>query len=115
MGGEQSANPVGMEPVPIQEDAPFYKMDFWRFYFDVDTVDVVARGMHAVMPFTKGFNETIANKPDMWGPIWICNPLIFSCALCGNMASYFASSSNDVWQYDFKKLTLAAVMIYGYC
>jgi len=31
------------------------------------------------------------------------------------MASYFDSSSDDIWQYDFKKLTFAAVMVYSYC
>eukprot|EP00656_Telonema_subtile_P012550 TRINITY_DN1631_c0_g1_i5.p1 TRINITY_DN1631_c0_g1~~TRINITY_DN1631_c0_g1_i5.p1 ORF type:complete len:246 (-),score=36.12 TRINITY_DN1631_c0_g1_i5:59-796(-) len=113
--GSLAENKKTTEPAPIQEDAPFYRLDFWRSFFDVDTVDVVARGMHAALPFTKSFNETVADKPDMWGPIWICNTLIFACALCGNMASYLSSDSDDIWQYDFKKLTLAAVMIYGYC
>eukprot|EP00658_Telonema_sp_P-2_P060977 TRINITY_DN4974_c0_g1_i7.p1 TRINITY_DN4974_c0_g1~~TRINITY_DN4974_c0_g1_i7.p1 ORF type:complete len:148 (+),score=16.87 TRINITY_DN4974_c0_g1_i7:190-633(+) len=33
---------------------------------------------------------------------------------CGNMASYFSSDSDKIWQYDFEKLTFAAAMIYGY-
>jgi len=99
----------------IDPEAPFYKLDFWRKYFDVDTIDVVTRGIKASTPLTNAFNLSISNKPDMYGPLWICNTLIFACALCGNMASYFASSSDDVWQYDFEKLTLGAVMVYGYC
>jgi len=103
-----------VEPSDIDQEAPFYKLDFWRKYFDVDTVDVVSRAMKGSMPFSKAFNETIGNNPDMYGPIWICNTLIFACALCGNMASYFASNSDDVWQYDFEKLTFGAAIVYGY-
>merc|ERR1711865_1056307 len=81
----------------IDPEAPFYKLDFWRKYFDVDTIDVVTRGIKASTPLTNAFNLSISNKPDMYGPLWICNTLIFACALCGNMASYFASSSDDVF------------------
>ena len=55
-----------------------------------------------------------------YGPFWIAATLVFIAAATGNLSSYlsYARSSStlsqSVWTYDIKKVTLSAVLFYGY-
>ena len=56
-----------------------------------------------------------------YGPFWIAATLVFIAAATGNLSSYLAylrvaSATPDtpVWTYDIKKVTLSAVLFYGY-
>ena len=103
-------------------------------FVDIDTDDVVMRIKAAVMPH-KGtfFCETIV-KPDMcasfltmhmppctgytahacrYGPFWLCTTLVFIMAAAGNFGAYMTHTGPaEEWNYDFKKLTVAAPVLY---
>ena len=54
-----------------------------------------------------------------YGPFWIAATLVFIAAAAGNLSSYLAfinqqTPTDAVWTYDIKKVTLSAVLFYGY-
>ena len=54
------------------------------------------------------------------GPFWIAATLVFIAAAAGNLSSYLAyvklasTTPDAVWSYDIKKVSLSAVLFYGY-
>jgi hypothetical protein len=56
-------------------------------------------------------------KPDLYGPFWLCTTLIFTMAAAGNLGallSFAPSESNQVFTYNFSKLTVGTSVLYGY-
>lgn len=55
-----------------------------------------------------------------YGPFWIAATLVFIAAAAGNLSSYLAylrlagTTPDAVWAYDIKKVSLSAVLFYGY-
>ena len=54
-----------------------------------------------------------------YGPFWIAATLVFIAAAAGNLSSYLAyvklaGTPDTVWAYDIKKVSLSAVLFYGY-
>ncbi len=103
-----------------------FSIAYYSSLFDVDTEDVVNRLKWAVTPrpgFTQDFaRDQIRKKPDLYGPVWVATTLIFSVAIAGNVASYFAAAGNQIgagedekhWHYDFHKVTLSGTLIFLY-
>ncbi len=109
----------------------------------MDTADVLHRIRLASVPFGSTFMTTVQDKPDLcvrlhparvtramldarhrsrgrYGPFWIAATLVFIAAATGNLASYLAylnqlsAEPDAVWAYDIKKVSLSAVLFYGY-
>lgn len=109
---------------PPQPTSSFLELSFFAKYFDVTTQDVVSRIMYSILPFSRdvdGSSSTfiekfIKNNPDLYGPLWINVTLIFSIAICGNIANYLSSQGRDLetWHYDFTKVGLAASTVSTY-
>ncbi len=93
-------------------------IDFYKKYFDVDTEQVLFRLKSSFWPFNKTrFIKSIEGKGDLYGPFWVATTLVFAIAFSGNIVDYKNSvgkGEQDVWRYDFDKVSLAATMIYGY-
>ena len=55
-----------------------------------------------------------------YGPFWIAATLVFIAAAAGNLSAYLAyirlagTTPDAVWAYDIKKVSLSAVLFYGY-
>lgn len=116
-------SPVNFESEPAERPAApgsgsFWTITYYQPLFDVDTMQVVARVRAALLPRPKGaFFELVAANPDLYGPFWIATTLIFTMAMTGNLASYFAfkpSPQHPLWTYNFNQLTLAGSVIYAY-
>lgn len=60
----------------------------------------------------------IQPNPDIYGPFWISLTLVFSIAICGNIANYLNSLTEPDkayhWHYDYAKVGLAASTIFTY-
>jgi len=96
-------------------NASFWSITYYQPLFDVDTMQVLNRIKGSLLPRPKGaFWELIGANPDLYGPFWIATTLIFTMALTGNLASYFASADKMLWTYNFNQLTLAGSVIYAY-
>ncbi|XP_033148166.1 uncharacterized protein LOC103870835 isoform X2 [Brassica rapa] len=59
----------------------------YKPFFDVDTSDVVDRLKESLFPFRGTFTEKTADKPDLYGPFWICTTLIFVAASIGTFVT----------------------------
>lgn len=101
-------------------DVAFWEFSFFAKYFDVTTDDVTKRILYSLVPTPHSNGQGsyverfIKNNPDLYGPLWINVTLIFSMAICGNIANYFSSGDRETWHYDFTKLGLAASTISTY-
>uniref|UniRef100_A0A915Q6I4 Protein YIPF n=1 Tax=Setaria digitata TaxID=48799 RepID=A0A915Q6I4_9BILA len=103
----------------IGEKKNFFSFEFYQQYFDVDTDQVLTRILYSMVPrFGSNFvNDYIQPLPDLWGPFWISVTLVFSTAICGNLAKYIQTSGNSVnYHYgsDFRLVTGASTIIFCY-
>ncbi|VDK62961.1 unnamed protein product [Onchocerca ochengi] len=97
----------------------FFSFEFYQQYFDVDTDQVLSRILYSMLPrFTSNFiTDHIHPLPDLWGPFWISVTLIFSTAICGNLAKYIQRSGTSTsYHYgsDFRLVTGASTIIFCY-
>jgi hypothetical protein len=115
-----AAAPLGRSPLddnfsPLSLLSPA----FYVACFDVDEGDVVARVRAALWPFRppQPFLALISAKPDLYGPVWLSASLVFMIAVGFNMASWLnfrAATAVAPWEYDFKALTKALLLVYGF-
>jgi len=98
------------------EEYNFWQVDFYRKYFNVDSMEVGKRCLRSLWPFKYDFLATIKSSPDFYGPFWISTTLIFMMAASANFAFYLQSilDPNKPWTYDLYKLTYGSGVIYGY-
>jgi len=95
----------------------FFRITFFRKYFNVDTTHVLMRCLRSLFPFKTDFLMAARKNPDLYGPFWIATTVIFMMAAAGNFSSYISfkqSQDNLYWQYDFTKVSYGAAAIYGY-
>lgn len=60
------------------------------------------------------FLDVLDGNPDLYGPFWIATTVVVILFLTGTISSYLASEGKDHFAYDFKLLSGAAGLIYGY-
>lgn len=125
IGSQQAAATAPMTGNGFEEERPaasggsgFWSIKYYQPWFDVDTVQVLNRIKGSLLPRPKGaFFDLIGANADLYGPLWIATTLIFSMAITGNLASFFAfkpTAANPHWTYNFNQLTLAGSVVYSY-
>ena len=92
---------------------------FYKPYFDVDTEDIVERLRTVAIPEREleknTFMSLMGERPDMYGPFWICTTLVFSMAVASNLSNWWEfKGQTNMWTYDFSKIVSAASLIFGY-
>ncbi|XP_054982213.1 protein YIPF2 [Sorex araneus] len=105
----------------LQEEKPeagFWTFDFYQSFFDVDTSQVLDRIKGSLLPWP-GQNfvrHRLRNRPDLYGPFWICATLAFVLAASGNLTLVLAQRRDPSIHYSpqFHKVTVAGVTIYCY-
>lgn len=111
--------PAGAQPAQQPQSTPMcacLTITYYRPHFDVDTTDVVARLKKGLIP-SRGENSLLAEvqqKPDLYGPFWVCTTLIFVIGASANFASWVYWDENTSWVYDFTLVTAAMAVAYGY-
>lgn len=88
----------------------FWSLEFYQSFFDVDTEDVKERMAAAMIPRPQKhfLHDVLKDKPDLYGPFWICITLVISVAVTGNLASYLQTAirgGDFQWHYDFHKVS----------
>ncbi|XP_064626580.1 protein YIPF1-like isoform X2 [Lineus longissimus] len=95
----------------------FWTFEYYQAWFDVDTYQVLRRIQGSMVPRPRYnyLRQQIRPNPDLYGPFWICTTLVFTTAICGNLANYISCGRSDYeWKYDFHKVTFAAAAIFCY-
>ncbi|CAG8973835.1 hypothetical protein HYALB_00005580 [Hymenoscyphus albidus] len=105
-------------PAPATASSGFSKRYLWSIsfyaqFFDVDTTSVLSRCWAALYPRVN-FLDVLEGNPDLYGPIWIATTVVFILFLGGTINQYLAKSGQDHFIYDFKLLSGAAGLVYGY-
>ena len=94
-----------------------WSLPFYAQFFDVDTSTVLSRCRHALIPFlpnTPPFLDTLDGNPDLYGPFWIATTVVVILFLTGTISHKLATENKKHFEYDFKLLSGAAGLIYGY-
>jgi len=90
-----------------------WTLSFYAQFFDVDTTAVLSRCWAALYP-RANFLDVLEGNPDLYGPFWIATTVILILFLGGTISDWLASSGKAPFAYDFKLLSGAAGLIYGY-
>ncbi|XP_044608060.1 protein YIPF2 isoform X2 [Equus asinus] len=96
----------------------FWTFGYYQSFFDVDTWQVLDRIRGSLLP-RPGHNfvrHRLRNRPDLYGPFWICATLAFVLAITGNLTLLLAQRRDPSIHYSpqFHKVTVAGVTIYCY-
>lgn len=90
-----------------------WTISFYAQYFDVDTSAVLQRCWAALYP-RANFLDVLEGNPDLYGPFWIATTVVLILFLGGTISQYLAEKGDVPFAYDFKLLSGAAGLIYGY-
>ncbi|KAF6216875.1 hypothetical protein GE061_001225 [Apolygus lucorum] len=103
---------------PTETPKSIWSLEFYQKYFDVNTDEVLTRLMWSMLPSpnVNFLQHFIQNKPDLYGPFWVCVTLVFAIGVSGNVANYFQTEAirNYPWKYDFHAVSLAGLLIFFY-
>ena len=56
----------------------------------------------------------LEGNPDLYGPVWVATTVVVILFLTGTINQYLASEGKKHFAYDFKLLSGAAGLVYGY-
>ena len=93
----------------------FYKISWYKPYFDIDTKDFFKRTLFGLIPKVDFFEKV--GKGDFYGPFWITTTLLLFLGIASNFAAYIAyeaEGKGNEWNYNFFKLAVGAGVFYGY-
>jgi len=90
-----------------------WTLSFYAQFFDVDTSSVLSRCWAALYP-RANFLDVLEGNPDLYGPIWIATTVVFILFLGGTISKYLARTADVPFVYDFRLLSGAAGLVYGY-
>jgi hypothetical protein len=60
------------------------------------------------------FLDVLEGNPDLYGPVWIATTVVVILFLTGTINQYLAQKGEGRFVYDFKLLSGAAGLVYGY-
>lgn len=60
------------------------------------------------------FLDVLDGNPDLYGPFWIATTVVVILFLTGTVSQYLAREHDKHFEYDFRLLSGAAGLIYGY-
>ncbi|KAK4211686.1 hypothetical protein QBC37DRAFT_426417 [Rhypophila decipiens] len=120
-GGASSGATSGL-PLPVTTGGTgpntggkrfLWTISYYAQFFDVDTTSVLSRCWAALYP-RANFLDVLEGNPDLYGPFWIATTVVMILFLGGTIDNYRAVAGSGDFAYDFKLLSGAAGLIYGY-
>ncbi|CBX99117.1 similar to Yip1 domain family protein [Plenodomus lingam JN3] len=90
-----------------------WTLSFYAQAFDVDTAEVLRRCTATIFP-RANFLDVLEGNPDLYGPVWIATTVVVILFLTGTINQYLASQGKQHFAYDFRLLSGAAGLVYGY-
>jgi hypothetical protein len=90
-----------------------WTISFYSQFFDVDTSAVLSRCWASLYP-RANFLDVLEGNPDLYGPFWIATTVVLILFLGGTISQYISDNGSAPFAYDFKLLSGAAGLVYGY-
>jgi len=112
-----SSTNASNDPSAVNSKRMLWSLSFYARFFDVDTSTVLHRCKSAILPFlphTPPFLDALDGNPDLYGPFWIATTVVAILFLAGTISHKLASENKKHFEYDFRLLSGAAGLIYGY-
>ncbi|KAM6919219.1 protein YIPF1 [Xenentodon cancila] len=99
-----------------KKDVPFWTFEYYQRFFDIETHHVKERIIGSMLPWPRrNFIQVyLRRNPDLYGPFWICTTLVFAIAISGNISNYLSTTPNYKYTPEFRKVTIAAAVIFSY-
>lgn len=115
--GRKSA-PPGLPPPATASSSSsgkrfLWSISFYSQFFDVDTSAVLQRCWAALFP-RANFLDVLEGNPDLYGPFWIATTVVLILFLGGTISDWLSTRGTAQFAYDFRLLSGAAGLIYGY-
>ena len=79
----------------------------------MDTSEVLRRCTSSLYPRAP-FLDILDGNPDLYGPFWIATTVVFILFITGTISQYLSENHDIHFEYDFRLLSGAAGLIYGY-
>ncbi|OAA39861.1 Yip1 domain family [Beauveria brongniartii RCEF 3172] len=118
-GGSRKGASSGLPP-PVTASSSssspkrfLWSTSFYAQFFDVDTSAVLSRCWAALFP-RANFLDVLDGNPDLYGPFWIATTVILILFLGGSISQWLATRGTTPFAYDFRLLSGAAGLVYGY-
>ncbi|CAG8435784.1 13040_t:CDS:2 [Funneliformis mosseae] len=93
---------------------PFWSIEYYAQYFDVDTDQVLERASKSLFP-KDNFDDVVGPNPDLYGPFWISTTVIFLLFVTATIAKSIAAIiSKKNPNYDITILSFGFAAIYTY-
>ncbi|RCI10558.1 hypothetical protein L249_4322 [Ophiocordyceps polyrhachis-furcata BCC 54312] len=109
--------PPATAPTPSSSSASskrfLWTLSFYAQFFDVDTSAVLSRCWASLFP-RANFLDVLEGNPDLYGPFWIATTVVLILFLGGTISQYLSTTRSTPFAYDFRLLSGAAGLIYGY-
>lgn len=110
---DTTANPFSNASPSSNSKRFLWTISFYAQFFDVDTAEVLRRCISALYP-RSSFLDILDGNPDLYGPFWLATTVVFILFLTGTISQYLARQDIKNFTYDFRLLSGAAGLIYGY-
>ncbi|PFH62713.1 hypothetical protein XA68_12391 [Ophiocordyceps unilateralis] len=119
-GGSRKGRPAASLPPPVTAPTSspsskrfLWTMSFYAQFFDVDTSAVLSRCWAALFP-RANFLDVLEGNADLYGPFWIATTVVLILFLGGTISQYLSTTRSTPFAYDFRLLSGAAGLVYGY-
>ncbi|WEW58360.1 GTPase-activating protein gyp8 [Emydomyces testavorans] len=112
-GAAASSSRRGTSPGGTPSKHRFWTLSYYAQYFDVDTSEVFRRCTATLYP-RSNFLDVLDGNPDLYGPFWIATTVVVILFLTGTISQYLAHERKGHFEYDFRLLSGAAGLVYGY-
>ena len=68
----------------------------------------------SLIPFRyNNFYSTFSEAPDLYGPFWILTTIVCTVFIAGNFERYMRSTEEQKFEYNFRLVPVAAMILYG--
>ncbi|EFW14848.1 hypothetical protein D8B26_000495 [Coccidioides posadasii str. Silveira] len=111
LGGSSSRRDTSPGGTPSKHR--FWTLSYYAQYFDVDTSEVFRRCTATLYP-RSNFLDVLDGNADLYGPFWIATTVVVILFLTGTISQYLAREKKGHFEYDFRLLSGAAGLVYGY-
>lgn len=112
--GQQSSY---LAPPPSSASASskryLWSIHFYQQFFDLTTTQLLTRLYNTFRP-DRNFLDTLDGNPDLYGPVWISTTVVVILFLTGTISQYLAEKGEQHFVYDWRLLSGAAGLVYGF-
>jgi hypothetical protein len=112
-GGSSSRAGRDRSPGGTPTKHSWWSIHYYERFFDVDTNEVLRRCLATLYP-RSNFLDVLEGNADLYGPVWIATTVVVILFLTGTISQWLSNRHEDHFEYDFKLLSGAAGLIYGY-